>query len=56
MAFLLAIFQPAAFVILQHAMSAAVMSVAETAVADDALRGVFAVFVSAADFPRHATA
>jgi hypothetical protein len=56
-AFLLAIFQPAALVILQHAMLAAVMSVAETAVANDALCGFFAVFVTASNFPRgHATA
>lgn len=57
MAFLLAVFQTGAFMILQHAMFAAEMSVAKTTVADDALRRFFAVFVSTSDFPRrHAPA
>jgi hypothetical protein len=57
MAFLLAIFQTGAFMILQHAMFAAEMSVAKTTVADDALRRFFAVFVTTSDFPRrHAPA
>lgn len=56
-ALLLAIFQPGAFVVLQHAVFTTVVSVAETAVADDALRGIFAVLETASDFPRgHATA
>lgn len=56
-ALLLAIFQPSAFMVLQHAMFAAVVSVAKTAVAYDALRRLFAFFVTASDFPRgHATA
>lgn len=42
--------------ILQHAMFAAVMSVAEPAVANDALCGVFAVLETASNFPcGHAT-
>ena len=57
MTLLLAIFQPGAFVILQHAVFTAVVSVAKTAVAYDALCRVFAVLETASDFPRgHATA
>ena len=36
--------------IFQHSVLAAEMACAEAAVADDALGGVFAVFVGAADF------
>ena len=43
--------------VLQHAMFAAVMSVAETAVADDALCGVLTILETASNFPcRHASA
>lgn len=56
-AFLFTVLQPAAFVVFQHAMLAAVVAVAETAVADDALRRLFAILVRATDFSRrHAAA
>lgn len=57
MTLLLAIFQPGTFVILQHAMFAAVVPVAEAAVADDALGGFSTVLVPASNLARgHATA
>ena len=49
MALLLAVLQPLALVVLQQAVLPAKVSAAEPAVADDALRGVFAIFVAAAD-------
>lgn len=52
MTLLLAVFQAAALVILQHAMLAAVVAVAETAVADDALGRFLAVLVGAANLLR----
>lgn len=43
--------------VLQHAVFAAIMSVAETAVANDALCGVFAILETASNFPcGHASA
>lgn len=56
MALLLAVLQPAAFVVLQHAVFPAVVAVAKTAVADDALCRFFAVLVRTADFPSRHTA
>lgn len=57
MTLLLAIFEPLALVILQHAMLAAVATIAEAAVADNGLRAVLAVLEGAADLPRgHAAA
>lgn len=47
MALLLAVLQPAALVVLQHAMLAAEVPLAERAVAHDALRAVLAVFEGA---------
>lgn len=47
---LLAILQPRAIMTLQHAMLAAKVPAAESAVSYDSLRGVFAVFETAADF------
>lgn len=55
MAFLLAVLQPTAFVILQHAMFAAELTLAERAVADDALGLVFAVLEGATDLLGTAT-
>jgi hypothetical protein len=48
-ALLLAILQPLALVILQHAMTTAVSALAEATVADNGLRAVLAVFEGAAD-------
>lgn len=56
MALLLAILQPAALVIFQHAMFAAELALAERAVADDALGRIFAILESAADLFGTATA
>ena len=54
MALLLAVLQPRALVVFQHPMLAAEVPLAKGAVADDALRGLFAVFVRAAHFLRRA--
>ena len=57
MAFLLAVLEPTALVVFQHAMLAAEMSRAEAAVANNTLCGFLAVFECAADFlGRHAAA
>ena len=56
MALLLAVLEPGTLVILQHPMLAAEMSLAEGAVAYDALRRLLAVFVCAADFFRRTAA
>ena len=56
MALLLAILEPGTLMILQHPMLAAEMSLAEGAVAYDALRGFLAIFVRAADFLRRTAA
>ena len=52
MTLFLAVLEPSALVILQHPMLAAEMPLAEGAVADNALRGLFAVFMRAANFLR----
>ena len=49
MALLLAVLEPLALVVLEQAVLAAVVARAEAAVADDALRRVFAQFETAAD-------
>ena len=46
----LAVLQPRTLVILQHTVLAAEVALAEAAVADDALRGFFAVFEGATNF------
>ena len=56
MALLLAVLQPGTLMILQHPMLAAEMSLAEGAIAYDALRRLLAVFVRAADFLRRSAA
>ena len=56
-ALLLAVLETLALVVLQQAMLAAEMPIAEPAIADDALRRVLAIFVAAADrLGRHAAA
>ncbi len=47
MALLFAVLEPAALVVLEHAVAAAEFPLAEGAVADDALGSVFAVFEGA---------
>lgn len=49
MAFFLTVLQPTAFVILQHAMFAAKMSLAEGTIPNDALRLILAVLESTTD-------
>lgn len=57
MALLLAILQPRTLMVLQHAMLPAEVSLAETAIPDDALRALFAGVEGAFYFlGRHATA
>ena len=50
MTLLLAVLQATALMVLQHAMLGTEMTRAESAVPDNALGGVFAVFEGAADF------
>ena len=50
MTFLLAVLQPGALVVFQHAMLGAKVAGAETAIPDDALSRILAVFEGAADF------
>ena len=50
MTFLLAVLQPSALMVFQHAMLRAEVAGAESAVADDALSRILAFFEGAADF------